>query len=305
MFQVSDGGSVTQWDSFLRSHDSDQHLQSSLWSQVKSLNGWKTRRITVSDGKQIVGGAQLLMRKVKYLGTIGYVPKGPVLTGENESLARQLLEKIGEISTAERLQVLFVQPSGFGVVVSALERQGFGISPVEIASSATLLVDLSLDLDAILSRMSKGMRNRIRRSQKRGITVREGTKADLPVFHRLLSATSARHGFSTFDLEYFQGMWDILDPAGCIKLFVSELDGEAASAQFCISFGNTVVAKQIGWSGQHGHLHPNESLTGSRSNGRRTTVTNTTTLKELTEPQPGSRGRKTSARSLRRDTQFL
>ncbi len=43
-------------------------------------------------------------------------------------------------------------------------------------------------------------------------------------------------------------------------VFISELDGEAVSAQFCITFGDTIVAKQIGWSGEHRRLHPNEAL---------------------------------------------
>ena len=67
-------------------------------------------------------------------------------------------------------------------------------------------------------------------------------------------------GFSTFDLEYFEGMWDILVPSGHMKLFISELEDEAVSAQFCIAYGDTVVAKQIGWSGHHGLLRPNEAL---------------------------------------------
>ncbi len=235
-------------------------MQSSLWAEVKALNGWKARRVIAFDGEQIIGGAQMLTRTVKFFGTIGYVPKGPILIGEDKSLATKMLAQIDKLANSEQLRLLFVQPSEFNAWVPELVNRGFKPSPVEIAPSATLLVDLTADLDAILSRMSKGMRNHVRRSQKRGIRVREGSKDDLPIFHRLLSATGQRQRFSIFDLAYFQGMWDILDQSGYIKLFISELDGDAVSAQVCVLFGNTVVAKQIGWSGQHRHLHPNEAL---------------------------------------------
>lgn len=260
MFDVSDGGNDSNWDSFLSGLNSNRHLQSSLWSAVKAINGWKTKRITVSAAGQIVGGAQLLIRNVRYVGPIGYVPKGPVLPSEDSGLADQLLERIRDIAISERLRVLFVQPPEYGVFVEGLAKHSFVPCPVETAPTATILVDLSGGLDNILSRMTKGMRNGVRRSQKRGITVRQGTKNDLSTFHQLLTATCERHGVSAFDLEYFQGMWDILEPEGCFKLFVAELGSEAVSAQFCIPFGDTVVAKQIGWSGKHSRLHPNEAL---------------------------------------------
>ncbi len=260
MFDVSDGGKDSNWDSFLSGLSSNRHLQSSLWSAVKAINGWRTKRITVSQAGRIVGGAQLLIRNVRCVGSIGYVPKGPVLPSEDRVLADDLLKRIREMATAERLRVLFVQPPENGIFVERLAKHGFRTCPVETAPSATILVDLSSDLDTILSRMTKGMRNGVRRSQNRGITVREGTKNDLSTFHQLLTATSGRRGFTTFDLEYFQGMWDILEPEGCFKLFLAELNDEAVSAQVCVPFGDTVVAKQIGWSGKHSRLHPNEAL---------------------------------------------
>lgn len=260
-FAFSDGGIDPAWDAFLESVDSGHHVQSGLWSDIKSLNGWKTRRMIASQDGQIVGGAQLLIKQVKFAGSIGYVPKGPVLLNPNDaSLASELVRRIRDLASSERLRVLFVQPPEDGAFVKQLTDQGFTSCPVETAPTATILIDLTANLDTILARMKKGMRNQIRRSQKRGITVREGTKADLPAFYGLLSATSQRRGFSTFDLEYFQGMWDILAPTDSIKLFVGELDGVAVSAQFGIPFGDTFIAKQIGWSGEHRKLHPNEAL---------------------------------------------
>jgi lipid II:glycine glycyltransferase (peptidoglycan interpeptide bridge formation enzyme) len=248
------------WDAFLAGLESGHHVQSSLWSQVKAINGWTTRRIIISRNDQMVGGAQLLVRNARYLGRIGYIPKGPVLATDEEEIAVQLLEEIRRLAVAERLRVLFMQPPAFGSVVNRSAEFGFSPCPVETAPSATVLIDLTADLEEILARMSKGMRNAIRRSQKRGIVVREGTREDLAAFHRLLSMTGQRVGFSPFELDYFQGMWDILEPEGCMQVFVGELDGEPVNAQVCVPFGDTVVAKQIGWSGEHSRLHPNEAL---------------------------------------------
>lgn len=259
-FYVADRGTDAAWDSFLSECDSGHHVQSSIWSQVKTYNGWNTKRITVLDGARILGGAQMLIRKTRYVGNVGYVPKGPVSAGDNKTLVDELLQRILEIAKSEKIKVLLMQPPEFGVCVQRLTERGFGPSPVETAPSATILVDLSNDLDTILARMTKSMRNGVRRSQRRGITVRAGTKDDLPTFHKLLSMTSQRRGFSIFDLGYFHCMWNIMEPSGGLKLFLSEYDGEPVSAQICVPFGDRIVAKQIGWSGKHRKLHPNEAL---------------------------------------------
>ncbi len=258
-FQISDGGLDPRWDSFLQQHHG-HHVQSGMWSQLKAFNGWRTRRITFFAGSELIGGAQLLFRKVRFVGPIGYIPKGPVLALEDDQLASELLLRIRAEVDAQNLNVLIVQPQDCGIWEPRLEEMGFRLCPIETAPTSTVLVDLSASLDDILARMSKSMRNGVRRGLKRGITVRQGTRDDLSTFHHLLTATANRRRFSTFELEYFFRMWDILEPSGHFKLFLAELDGQAVSAQICIPFGETTVAKQIGWTGQHGRLHPNEAL---------------------------------------------
>lgn len=259
-FEVSDSANDPEWDLFMASSPFGNHVQSSLWAQVKKLNGWSSKRIKVYEDKRIVGGAQLLFRRTRFLGQVGYIPKGPILDANDIALEDELLQRIQTIVTAENIRVFFVQPPGHDRFVERLFHFGFRACPVETAPTATLLVDLSYDLDQIIARMTKSMRNAVRRSQNRGIVVREGTRDDLPAFHRLLSATGRRRGFTVFDLDYYQGMWDILESGGYFKLFLGELNGEAVSAKYCIPFGDRVVAKQIGWSGEHSRLHPNEAL---------------------------------------------
>jgi lipid II:glycine glycyltransferase (peptidoglycan interpeptide bridge formation enzyme) len=249
-----------QWDAFLTQSKLGQHVQSAAWSQVKSANGWSARQITVSHKGKIEGGAQMLTKSVRYLGKIGYIPKGPLLDGDDKQQAGELVARILQAMGEERVSLLLTQPPSEGVIVDQLRTHGFRPSPIEIAPSATVQVDLSADLDEILGRMSKSMRNAVRRSQKRGVKVREGSRHELETFHRLLLVTSRRRGFPPFELKYFQQMWDVLEPAGHFKLFLSEFKGEAVSSQVCIPFGDTVFTKQIGWSGKHGQVRPNEAL---------------------------------------------
>lgn len=258
--RVSNDTIDADWDAFLKKAPYGNHVQTSLWGQIKAWQGWDITRIVVTDGQRIVAGAQLLVRKARYVGNVGYVPKGPVVCQQDPHLGELVIQTLREIADRS-VRVLIVQPASDGEsLAEQLPDWGFRPCPIETAPTATVLVNLESDLDTILARMRKGMRNGIRRSLRRGISVREGTADDLPTFHRLLEATSRRRGFSPYELDYFFQMWRVLGPHGHIQLFLSEYEGETVSAQLVIPFGDTVVAKQIGWSGRHGSLKPNEGL---------------------------------------------
>ncbi|NNF29444.1 MAG: peptidoglycan bridge formation glycyltransferase FemA/FemB family protein [Gemmatimonadetes bacterium] len=249
-----------EWDQFLASAGGHYHVQSSLWARIKRLNGWEAFRIKIRDRKGIVGGAQILSRSVGLFGKVGYVAQGPVIGAGDKELANVILAAVVDSVVREDLRVLILQAPAYGAVTRSLKAHGFQAFDVEVSPSATAVVDLRPELDDILGRMSKGMRNGVRRSQRRGISTRTGTRADVPIFHRLLEATSQRRGISIYPVDYFLGLWDVLEPAGAAAIFLSEWNGEPVSAQLCILFGNTIVAKRIGWSGKHGKLHPNEAL---------------------------------------------
>jgi lipid II:glycine glycyltransferase (peptidoglycan interpeptide bridge formation enzyme) len=126
--------------------------------------------------------------------------------------------------------------------------------------AATTVVDLDSEPDALLAKMRSKTRYNVRLAQRKGIVIREGSRADMGTFHRLLTLTGERQSFTPNGLSYFDAMWDILAPGDHIKLFLAELDGEAVSAILITAFGDTAVYKRGGWSGQHGSSHPNELL---------------------------------------------
>lgn len=248
------------WDSFLKRSPSGHHVQSESWAMVKKFNGWKSIRLKVDRDKKTVGGAQVLIRPARGIGQVAFVPKGPVLDECDSEMSKSLLDQLIELTRKERIGALFVQPPETGIFESDLRNAGFRPCPIETTPDATTLVNLDAPLDEILARMSKSMRNGIRRSQRRGIEVRNGDRSDLPDFYRLLQATSQRRNYSIFPLEYFENMWDCLASNGDLQLFIAEFEGQPVTAQLCIIFGDTITAKQIGWSGEYRHQHPNEAL---------------------------------------------
>ena len=260
--QISETCADPAWDDFLVKTPGGHHVQTSLWAQVKAMLGWQAVRVVVTQGgQQIVAGAQMLIRPLSVMGAIGHVPKGPLVGVADPRLAQLVIDQLHQLAKSYRIRSLLIQPPDNGDALAAqLLAGGFQPSAIEIAQpTATALVDLAPDLDQILARMGKKTRYGIRRSQNEGLTAREGTMQDLSTFHRLLVATSERQGFSPYAEEYFAELWRVFYPHGYVKLFVVEYAGDPVSAHLVMPFGETVTAKQGGWSGQHGQARPDRT----------------------------------------------
>ena len=226
------------------------------------MDGWKaTRLVAVDSNGAIAGGAQMLTKRLVAGRHIGYVPKGPVLAVEDPELMQLVLMSINDRAKQLRVVHLTIQPPNQGPDVAPhLVAEGFTATDSAVAPTATIFVDLSPDPETMLARMKKNHRRYIRYGLRQGMVGRQGDRRDLPVFHRLLEATASRQGFTPYSLDHFEEMWDILAPAGQMALFVVEFDGEPVSAQVVVGFGDTVITKNSGWSGEHSRFGPNHVL---------------------------------------------
>jgi lipid II:glycine glycyltransferase (peptidoglycan interpeptide bridge formation enzyme) len=259
--RVSEEAEDPGWDAFLASRLHGNHLQTSLWGQVKAPLGWGATRIVVTEDSEIVAGAQMLTKRLPVLGRIGYVPRGPVLSSGHPELARAVVGELHRVARSRRMLFLVAQPPGGNeAVAGALRESGFLPGRLEVAPTATLLLDLAADLEDILARMKPDTRRVLRRFSEGRVQVRDGTEGELDTLHRFLEGSSRRQRFTPAPREYLRHMWRTLEPHGQVKLFVVHCEGEDVSAMLVIAFGDTVTLKRGGWSGRHGHCRPNEAM---------------------------------------------
>jgi lipid II:glycine glycyltransferase (peptidoglycan interpeptide bridge formation enzyme) len=250
-----------EWDDFLRATSGGNHVQTSLWAQVKASVGWAVTRVVVKHGGAIVAGGQILIRSLPLVGAVGYMPRGPVCATSNPLIARRVVEEIREIGKSSGLRYLVVQPPSNGThLLRQLPDSGFQPTGIEVAPTATVLIDVRPDLETLIAKMKPRTRYNLRYGLRNGITFRVGTEKDISTFHRLLVATGRRQSFSPYPKDYFLRLWQILASRGHIQLFVAEYKGEAVCAQIAMVFGDTVIRKFSAWSGRHSKLRPNEVL---------------------------------------------
>jgi len=260
--RVSDVPMDDAWDAFLLAAPGGAHLQTTMWGRIKSCAGWDASRVIVTDPDgAICGGAQLLSRPLALRRRIGYVTKGPVVGRDDPALARLVLAQLKELAADRNVSHLTVQPPNDGPdFASPLAASGFAMTEFEVAPTASVQIDLTSTEDEILSRMKKNHRRYIRHGLRQGMEGRRGTREDLEIFYRLLTATAERQGFTPFPFTYLEKMWDVLYPGGHVEVFVVDYQGTPVSSQVAIGFGDTVITKNSGWSGEYSSLAPNHVL---------------------------------------------
>jgi lipid II:glycine glycyltransferase (peptidoglycan interpeptide bridge formation enzyme) len=106
--------------------------------------------------------------------------------------------------------------------LARLRRRGWVFSNEQVQFKNTAISDLAAGEEALLERMKPKWRYNVRLAQKRGITVRPGTPADLPAFYALYAETGKRDGFLIRPFAYYEAIWarflaaqqDPANPAG-------------------------------------------------------------------------------------------
>ena len=269
-FDISSEPRDAEWDEFLEATPDSNHLQSSLWSQLKFRGGWQALRLIARSDKTIVGGLQILHRRLPITGPVGYVPRGPVVARNDAALCKLMVEKLDSIARTERLTYLAIQPPRRSAqFVPELLQRGFRPSPFSLAPTATVLIEANRTQTEMLAAMRKSRRRVIRKSATGPITVRTGTERDLPAFNSLLASTGRRHRFFPPSADYFRTMWELFSRSNDIVLFIAECSGEPVATELDIAFGDTLVAKRAGWSGQRASDHPTELLVWAALNWAR------------------------------------
>ena len=251
-----------EWDAFVERAPGGHHAQTSLWAQVKASLGWEAARIVAREEGAIVGGAQLLMRRVNRFGSVAFAPRGPILGSPDPHVLDSVVEGVMALGRAEHIRYIKLQPPvDRPDLVGALEARGWTQSAVEAAPTATVRVRLDRPEEEILAGMRRSTRRGARQSVERGLDIRAGGPDDFPALHAVIEATAVRQGFRHYPMRYYETMWRVFAERDQALLLVGELDGELLAAHLYVAFNDSVTAKAGGWSGEpRSGVRPNAAM---------------------------------------------
>ncbi|MBI2908194.1 MAG: peptidoglycan bridge formation glycyltransferase FemA/FemB family protein [Chloroflexi bacterium] len=239
-----------RWDAFVEKSPHGSLLQSYAWGEFKGGYGWEPQRIGLESNGELVAGAQILYHATP-LGSIAYVPKGPVLDPEEPGLLDALLDAVHQ--HARRRGAVFLKLEPHVPIGEALLTRRFRPSP-PVQAKCTVVVDLSPDLQTVSARQKSKTRYNVGLAARRGVTVRQARIDELPVFSDLMQVTGERDVFHIRPLSYFQKLMETLGDK--TALFLAAHEGEVLAGILVSAFGEEGIYLYGASSNAHRNLMP-------------------------------------------------
>ncbi len=237
----SDTVENTAWDAFVAGHAAGSLLQTSRWGKLKDEFGWDYEIVTVENGADLQGGAMVLYKPLPLsLGTLAYVPRGPVVTWDDPGSVETVLDAVEAAVRRRRAWACWIEPEAFDdpALDSRLQALGYRRSEQTIQPRSTILVDLTESEDDIMMRMKSKTRYNIRYAGRKGVEVRRGTLDDLPKFYNLLATTSERNEFGIHERAYYRRALELFGPEDQIALLFAEVEDDPVAAILVFAVGD-------------------------------------------------------------------
>ncbi len=239
---------AASWNELIAGLPDAHLLQTWQWGVVKADGGWVVLpQVWRDEENKVVAAALVLERSLPLPGLkVLYVPRGPLMDWDNGELRRQVLEDLrilaqqrgaifikmdpevilwrGIPETEDALETATGQALG-----SELRENGWRFSDEQIQFRNTVWLDVRPSEEDMLARMKQKTRYNIRLSERKGVTVREGIRDDLPSLYRMYAETSVRDGFVIRPESYYLRVWQLFMDAGMMTPLLAEVEGEVVA----------------------------------------------------------------------------
>ena len=235
-----------EFDNFAVNHKYGTFMQNSYWGKHKSNSGWKYVLLGVKEKNKIIAGCLLLSRKMPGGKVMHYAPRGYLLDYDNLDLLEEFDKLITDYSKNHNGMLLKIDPYVQRVerdadnniiegsfnnekIIDKLKSLGYKPQDDKIGSQGTQIKWMywinikDKTIDDIMNDMTNTTKRMIRKNEKNGVVVRDGSYEDLEEFKKVADQTGENRGFATRPLDYLQSMYRELDKGHHIKLVFADL----------------------------------------------------------------------------------
>ncbi len=226
------------WDAFVAAHPAGTILQTSRWAYLKATFGWEWEIVTPNPDTN--SGALVLFRSLPLkVGTIAYIPRGPLVNWDDASAVTATFEALRAAAHRHRAWVLWLEPEMLDTPEARAHLHACSLRSVArtIQPPRTIVVDIAPDEDAILAQMRPKTRYNIRLAERKGVTVREGTVDDAAAFYALMTETGSRDAFGIHSEAYYRRVFELFLPSGHAALLLAEVEGKLVAALVVFALG--------------------------------------------------------------------
>lgn len=99
-----------EYENFIKTNELCDLQQSILWAKLK--DNWKCERIIIKgENNNIKATMQILIRKIPFFGNLMYAPRGPIGDIEEESIFKEITEKVIDLGKKYNAFGIVIEPS--------------------------------------------------------------------------------------------------------------------------------------------------------------------------------------------------
>ena len=223
--------------------------QTEEWANLKKVNNWDAHYIGLEDdNKKIIAGALLLSKTLPIIKKkMFYSPRGFLIDYNDKELLKKFTEEIKKYAKNENAIFIKIDPfveyqehdnngdiveNGYNNkdAVENLKSLGYKFFGFNLMQDTLqprwmhVIETKDRTLDDVMKDMESKTRQILRKNEKCGITTREITRDELPIFKDIMKHTSDRREFVDRPLSYYEAMWDALHDSGILKILIAEID---------------------------------------------------------------------------------
>ncbi|MHB1295065.1 MAG: lipid II:glycine glycyltransferase FemX [Anaerolineae bacterium] len=231
------------WDDFVAASPDGHLMQCSRWGTLKARHGWHVDRVALADQGRIVAGAQVLCHPlVCGLGTLAYVPMGPVVDWDDAPLVYALLRVLRATACRRHAFLLKVEPHAHDCALLAEMLHGLGLCPSvqTVQDPRTVVVSLVGNEEDVWARFSSHTRQKVRCAQRKGVQVRRATAQEVQAFGALAQSTACRHSVTLHSTTYYRTAYELFVP-DCAELLLATHEGHVLAGVFVFAMGHKAL----------------------------------------------------------------
>ena len=210
-------------------------LHSNEWVDYQKIEESTVKKLAWYENESIIGVAVLVKKSLPFGFVYAYCPRGPIFRAKDFE-AKRVVELGDWAKQNWRSMFLRFEPT----VENAEAVSGKGLKSVTSVQPAhTLVLDLSLGIEKLMSMMHQKTRYNIRLATKKGVTVRELDRNEFDLVWDLFRITSDRDEFRLHDKAHYEALLDNVKSEAKARMVGAFFEDKLIAANIQIDFAGT------------------------------------------------------------------
>jgi lipid II:glycine glycyltransferase (peptidoglycan interpeptide bridge formation enzyme) len=223
---------ISEWNKhILANPDGGNVFASYEFAMQKETGGYKAHFVFIDDL-----AVTILEKNAPTLGKLWYLPKGPGVTSAKDLFA--VLDALKPFAEEYGVFAIRIESELKHDEQPTLARHGLIKSKPIIPNPSTITLDISDNLDIVLTNLPQKGRHAIRRAERDGVVIKQvkSTDENCQIMYNLLAET-AKGQFGIRSYDYFRTFWQRFEAAGYGQLFFAYYDKQVVAGAYAMAYG--------------------------------------------------------------------